>query len=148
MPGLDRAGALISAAGQFLAQIIRGGANATQQALANLVQSLSSQLLPSPWGGFVGSILGAFLNRGGGRATPVEVVNEPVVHFADYLTYGYAMNPATAALGNRLLLTGAGATPGGQVVEISFKGEAGELLEGKLAARLYGDNYGLDGGGG
>jgi hypothetical protein len=121
--------------------ILNTAAQGIQQGGSALVQSILSiagQLAPSfaPWAGLLGGVVNfvSSLFGGGKKTQPVEVVNEPVVHFAQSTTYGFAANPASAALGGRLLLAGAGATPA--QVEIELKGDASELFAAKVADRI------------
>lgn len=102
--GMGRMGAILDAAVNYLAQVIRGGADSARSALAGLAQSLASTLLPAPFGGWVGTLLGAFI----GQEKAVKVIpadGSMPMHFSTRADYGWDVNPASALLSGRGVYT-------------------------------------------
>lgn len=96
-------GSILDAAVNYLAEVIRNGAEGARGALAGLVQSLASTLLPAPFGGWVGTIVGALMNQ----REPVKVIpadGSMPIHFSTRTDYGWDVNVPSAILSGRGVL--------------------------------------------
>jgi hypothetical protein len=130
---MGRLGTILDTAVNYLAEVIRNGAEGAKGALAGLVQSLASSLIPAPFGNWIGTIAGAFLNQ----KEPVEVIpadGSLPVHWSSRVDFGWDVNQASGLLSGRTTYISP-AQPQTQLV-ISYQEGVEDLIAAKAATSV------------
>lgn len=127
---------MIAGAINVLTASITDGAEGVRRALAQLASSFISRIFPGPIGGALGGLVGALINRQGGKKLDIGKVEGVVRTFPANLSMMMYANPASALYSRRALGTGAAFA-----VKVDYAPGAEHMVRVKMNQGLGWDNY-------